>query len=332
MKTMKSILGLFVLAITAFFAFGCESASAESYITIDINPSVELIVNRRDRVVMANALNEDGETLLLDLSLIGMKIEDATELLIDKAIELGFIDVDSEETVVNVTSYNPNSSYGAKLGERIRQRINKAFLARAMFGYAMIGETPEEIRLEAEELGVSPGKLRLVKIVQSFYPDITVEDGLAMPVKDLMDLLKDKNEEIKDIVTGLREEFQEARKALFDEYVPQIQALEEELSNIEALIAETTDETELETLEAQLEAKREEFQVLHEAFRAALDALLEQYTGMSAPMRQEMMEQHQNRIMEHQARVAQFRAQMAQRKAMMEQIRQFQQNQIRPRP
>jgi hypothetical protein len=331
MKKLRNLIGVAVVALAAFFVIGCETVSAESYVTIDINPSVELIVNRRDIVVMVNPLNEDAETLLVDLELVGLKLEVATELIINKAIELGYIDVDSEETVVSVTAIGYNDDYGLKLGLRIRNHVNELFVKKGIFGYALVSETMEEVRAEAEELGVSPGKLRLVKVVQELYPETTTEEGLAMSVSELMDLIKAQADEVKAIVQALREEFHLARTALIEQYTPLIEALEAEILEIELQIVDTTDEIELADLEALLAAKEDELATLRLDFRFEMDELRVRFIGESAPLMNQVRAQHQQRMQEHHARVEQFRANIEQRRALMSQIRAFQENNLRPR-
>lgn len=54
-----------------------------SYVSIDINPSIELGLNRFDRVVTAEAYNEEGEEILNNLSLKWKKCTDAMEAVVE---------------------------------------------------------------------------------------------------------------------------------------------------------------------------------------------------------------------------------------------------------
>ena len=48
-----------------------------SYVSIDVNPSLELVLNRFDWVIEAKAYNEDGKDLLENLDLNGKSVKDA---------------------------------------------------------------------------------------------------------------------------------------------------------------------------------------------------------------------------------------------------------------
>lgn len=54
-----------------------------SYVSIDINPSMELGLNRLERVVSATAYNPEGEEILQGLSLKGKKYTEAIDAVVD---------------------------------------------------------------------------------------------------------------------------------------------------------------------------------------------------------------------------------------------------------
>lgn len=74
-----------------------------SYVSIDVNPSVELALNRLDRVVSIDAYNMQGEEILKNLSLIGKKYTDAIDLIVGSK-EMGAYLTDEEEIVFAVAA------------------------------------------------------------------------------------------------------------------------------------------------------------------------------------------------------------------------------------
>ena len=105
----KKLLSIAVAAILclSLFAFGAFQVTAKSIgsVRITINPDVMLEVNRLDRIITAKALNSDGELLLKDEKLKGMNITDASDLLCDKAAEMGYLK-EGGEIKVSVESKN----------------------------------------------------------------------------------------------------------------------------------------------------------------------------------------------------------------------------------
>ena len=70
------------LALTAVGLIGSRLYFEETaFVGIDVNPSIELGINRFDIVVSAKAYNEDGEALLRDVSVTGKPYDSAVATL-----------------------------------------------------------------------------------------------------------------------------------------------------------------------------------------------------------------------------------------------------------
>ena len=111
-KSMKKVLGLFALSFALVLGLWVglnqfspvDKSLITSIVAIDINPSFEVSVNALDNVVKIEAVNDDAEVIEVD-DLIGMKVEDAVDLIIQRAGEAGFIDIeDLDEDFVIITS------------------------------------------------------------------------------------------------------------------------------------------------------------------------------------------------------------------------------------
>lgn len=323
----------FVLSFIAIFALvgiivGCTtSAQAEdSYVTLDINPSVELIVSPRDKVIYANPLNEDAEILLVDLDLIGMDLEDAIDLIIETSIELGYISADEDtETYVSVSAINADAELQERIKNKVKEHVNNAFQNKGLIGRAQDkGYQPEFIE-EAEGYGVTPGFLFLAKEAVELSDGLLLEDALLMTRDELIEVVKAAREAMRDVAFELRDQFHADRDALIAEYVPQIEALEADIADVEAQIEaleEGADATELEAqladLNAQLEALEAEF---HDEMALVRDAFHTQSEALREAFRQAKMQRRQ----QHQNEVNRFRQDMEERREQMrDRIRDYQ--------
>ncbi len=70
-----------------------------AYVSIDVNPSVELELNRLDRVLSATAYNPDGERVLDGLDLVGRSYTDAVDTLLDSPAMAPYLTETSALTV-----------------------------------------------------------------------------------------------------------------------------------------------------------------------------------------------------------------------------------------
>lgn len=70
-----------------------------SYVSIDVNPSVELELNRLDRVLSATAYNSDGERVLAGLDLVGQTYTNAVDTLLNSPAMAPYLTETSALTV-----------------------------------------------------------------------------------------------------------------------------------------------------------------------------------------------------------------------------------------
>jgi len=256
MKKIKLLLPLLVLVLTLVALVGCNESQTKdltnSYVVLDINPSVELVLDKDEVVEYANALNEDADLLLVNIDLEGLSAEAAIDLIIEEATKLGFIDPEAEETIVDVTTVTEDEEDDEALGEKIRENVNNAFTKRGMHGYAQMSPMTPEIIAEAEELGIGAGVLRLMKQAQELNPELTLEELLEMSVRDLIGIVKVRGNEVRGMSHQLRQDFFDERDLLRAEYQPQFETLRTQIEALEAQIEAELDEEAKAVLEAEL--------------------------------------------------------------------------------
>lgn len=78
-----------------------------SYVSIDVNPSVELALNRYDRVVSATAYNDDGELILDQVNVKGTRYTDAIDTIIESSAMQPYL-TDRSTLTFTVAAYNPD--------------------------------------------------------------------------------------------------------------------------------------------------------------------------------------------------------------------------------
>ncbi len=164
--------------------------TSASYIAVDINPSIILTTNPWEKVVEVEALNEDAETLLVDLVLIGLQADEAIELIIAEATEMGYIDLLAEGEVAMVTAYN-RDRVDEKLSEKIRDRVQDRLEKREMAVNVVGHEAVAEQKELANELGVTLGKVLFVQKMMEKYPELGGDELYTMSIKDIMIKIKD---------------------------------------------------------------------------------------------------------------------------------------------
>ena len=168
-----------VAAACAMVLLGGVSAGAyaayqtpTSYLSLDINPSVELGVNFLGRVVSAAAYNNDGETILKGQNVRGAGVREAVRRLVSSAARSGFVAQDGS-TVIAVTAETDSSSAAARLEEAAAQGAGNAVWQTGTTASVQKENVALERRKQAQDLGITPGKLNLIQKLQALDPDST---------------------------------------------------------------------------------------------------------------------------------------------------------------
>lgn len=113
---------LFVLIFVVLCGLSsCAKKPEASRVTIDVNPSFELIVDKDKKVVSVTALNDDASVLIYGEALVGKDIEDATEILINLTVNAGYVD-DQQTISISVSG---DGSFQRKLEKAIAKKIDK---------------------------------------------------------------------------------------------------------------------------------------------------------------------------------------------------------------
>ncbi len=185
---MKKKIALALSAVIILSLGGGGYAYARTpiaYVSVDINPSVELGVNGFDKVVSAEAYNEDGRKVLENTNLINFNINNAVSSVISNAISYGYIKEDGS-SAIEVTTSTDKKNIATKLDESLKETVNKTLENNNVDAEVETENVALAQRDEARQLGITPGKLNLIQKLQELDSTIKIEDYENNSVKDIM--------------------------------------------------------------------------------------------------------------------------------------------------
>lgn len=148
-------------------------------INIDINPSLELGINRFDRVISVSALNNDGKRLAESLDIKFTGYDEALRRILDnKSVEAMLY----ENDVMTITVVETNSAQSARILSEARACV------RDYDNVYCHSASSEEVS-EAHELGLSCGKYRAFLELRALNPDITLNEVQGMTMREIRELI-----------------------------------------------------------------------------------------------------------------------------------------------
>lgn len=216
---------IFLFIATTFYGVDLWNTSykAVAIVSVDINPSVEIEINKNHNVIKAIALNEDAKDLPLN-NLKSQPIDKALQELVNMARVEGYIK-DTDENYILVTSVD-------LIEDRQEEKILKDLIAggkeKIESSASEVGDKVQVIAIrsnqetleEAKKENISVGKKEIaknkgVKDIKELKELKDIKDVLDnKDIKDIKDIIN--NKDIKDTKKQLEKEKEKIDKHIKD--------------------------------------------------------------------------------------------------------------------
>ncbi len=178
-----------------------------SYVGIDVNPSMELALNRLNRVAAVTAYNAAGEKILEGLSLKGKKYTDAIDLIVDSKDMKAYL-TDESELVFTV----------AADGSRERELISGVESCSKQIGHkSQSVSTDVETASQAHDHGFSLGKYCAYLQLVQYDDTVTADECRDMSMSQLHGLINEHKHAEEEEQEQEAENRQEAGQGSSDE-------------------------------------------------------------------------------------------------------------------
>ncbi|NBI32503.1 hypothetical protein [Enterorhabdus sp. P55] len=179
-RPARAITALAACLVLALAGFGLHSVYREpvAFVGIDVNPSIELGINRFDRVVEARPLNDDGRILLEDVALTGLGYQEAIDALTTSAAFAPYADAGS---LVEVSVASADTA----LADRLAAQTDAAL--EALPCDHACGSVGTEVRDQASAAGMGMARYQAAQELVALDPSLTLDECAAMSMRELRD-------------------------------------------------------------------------------------------------------------------------------------------------
>ncbi|HWQ31079.1 MAG TPA: anti-sigma factor domain-containing protein [Negativicutes bacterium] len=189
-RSLASIAACFLAVI--FLSTGVYAYyTPYSYVSVDINPSMAMCLNRFERVLSVEPLTEETANFIENTkNLKNREIDEALSEILESASQKGYIDEAAENQIMLVVS-----SKNPKQEEELAGKVN-AVAARELSklnGNSEVTVAKTSVEKYKTALGnkVSPGREILENKLREIYPVIKDEELKDMTVKDVAKRIKE---------------------------------------------------------------------------------------------------------------------------------------------
>ena len=179
----------FAIGIASFIGIG-NNADA-SIIALDVNPGIEITLNRHNKIKALRATNDDGLEILQNLDVKGQELDTAIDTIIEALVSNGYLTENANSVLVSVSSDKDENAL--KLQNMLTERITSLLSSKGVDASVITQVVPEndEISELAEEYKMSEGKARLIDELVKKDGRHTFEELSSLTVNELSILLND---------------------------------------------------------------------------------------------------------------------------------------------
>lgn len=155
-------------------------------ITLDINPSIKIELNKDKKVINVTALNDDAKEVIN---------EDFKEKTFEEEIELLSVNLNNkhllEDATIIVTIENMDET-------EVKDILNKSFETKSVTYDLLVPQVTESAKEIASKFNISQGKAAYLESIINENPKLNIEDIASSSVKEIDDKINTIKDEEKN--------------------------------------------------------------------------------------------------------------------------------------
>ena len=172
----------------------------DSHVDIDVNPGVEIVTNKKNKVLEVQSTNQDGASVIDGMDLKNTELKVAVNALIGSMVQKGYIT--SDNTGILVTVRNDNEDKANQVKAEVLDDINVALSTNDIKARVMNQTAKNSMDVDkfAKENSISIGKAVFVLNLAAKDSSLDAKELAKMKVSDIANLVVQKGIDIRDIV------------------------------------------------------------------------------------------------------------------------------------
>ena len=169
-----------------------QAHAVASVVSLDVNPSIELKVNKSEKVLVCTPLNEDAKAILADMGdgadLKGAKLDVAVNAIVGSLVRNGYLNSISSAIMISVE--DNDTARAEKLQRELTSTVDGVLQTSEARASVLTQTLTQDAGLEqqARENSISTGKAALVNRVLALNSALKFDELAKLSVEELKDL------------------------------------------------------------------------------------------------------------------------------------------------
>jgi hypothetical protein len=186
LKPVLMAASFLLVFMSSIILYQAKLNQVAAYVALDINPSLEISVNRNLTVIDVLCLNEEAAKLVTPGEFKGKSLNHTISEIINEAVEKEYIKLGEENLIVSTIS-----SVDAD-AEMVNQKVIRDLVAESVASkgckvQVKVYATSDDIRQEASNAGISSGKYLIYKELKKNGKPVKIDEVKKDSVRKLVE-------------------------------------------------------------------------------------------------------------------------------------------------
>lgn len=215
------------LVLCAGFGIYRSGQVVAATVSLDVNPAIEITVNRWNRVLAVTGCNADGATVIGGRNFRGDKLTETVNELVDTMIEQGFLSDENGAVFISVSGNGGEETLSSSLSQSVNEQLEEGHISGEVMSQTV--QRTEELERITEEYGVTEGKALFMKLVTELYPEYSYDELNSWSVQELWSLIQRGSEDSHTPTYHIRPQFssQAVQALLMDQMGIAVEAVQD---------------------------------------------------------------------------------------------------------
>lgn len=196
-RLLSAVAACFAVCLLSYYMV---HLSTDATIYLDVNPGIELQINRKEKIIFAGADNRDGEIILEDMHLKNTDLDVAVNAILGSMVKHGYLSETRNSVLLSVESRD------GKRAEELRAKLvtETGSCMEALLDSGLILDqditVDRELEDLAEQYSITPGRASLLQKLTKAHPELSYSELAKLSINELLILLKEEKIELQDYV------------------------------------------------------------------------------------------------------------------------------------
>ncbi len=186
LRSVAAIAAVFVLLIAGIFLAknfqGGSSGTLAAVVSFDVNPSIELSVDKNEKVLSAVGLNDDGREVLNGMELKDTDLDVAVNAIVGSMLQHGYLDDMANSILLSVSGVD---GYDADtLQVKLTESVNKLLKDCSVLSQN-VSDADSDLVEKADKYGITVGKAKLITEIVAGDSRHNFEELVGLTINEL---------------------------------------------------------------------------------------------------------------------------------------------------